>query len=160
LFWSYKQLAQASGSDLPQLVRRAKVVASKLSVQEPLAWISHELDGYPKDVALPSYRKVPSELKAQNPFHGLIPVEFQKADWVWEHFSITEVRQPIAEIVSLVAGNGTVLHGGLNPPEMDLLRKLGADVRLPMVRVMSKSAVERIIDGVRTPVLNWSVEVE
>lgn len=153
-------LAQSGSTDLSELLRRAKVVAVKLDLKEPLIWIDHELNGYPDKAALPTYRQVPSELRMKNPFHGLVPIQFEKADWVWKHFSSSPLRQSLGEIVELASGEGTQLHGVLSPPELELLSKLGCDVHLPIVRVIPKNTVAAILDAVRNQVLNWSLELE
>lgn len=43
-------------SDLETVLRKCRVLASKLKNQEFTAWVVRELNGYPEDAALPKYR--------------------------------------------------------------------------------------------------------
>ena len=153
-------LAQSGTTEVTELLRRAKVVAVKLNLKEPLTWIDRELGGYEKDAEIPAYRCVPSRLIGLNPFHGPIPVQFEHNDWVYEHFCTAKLTQPIGEIGALALGKGKELHSPLRPPEIQLLRDLGVDTDLPMVRSMAKTPVVAILDAVRNHVLGWSLELE
>src|SRR6266850_8013566 len=44
-------------SDLESLLRKCRVLATRLKHEELKNWVLFELDGYPKDVPLPDYRK-------------------------------------------------------------------------------------------------------
>ena len=44
-------------SDLETLLRKCRVLASRLKHEELKKWVTWELDGYPTDVSLPDYRK-------------------------------------------------------------------------------------------------------
>jgi hypothetical protein len=44
-------------SDLETLLRKCRVLATRLKHEELRKWVSWELDGYPQDVPLPDYRK-------------------------------------------------------------------------------------------------------
>ena len=44
-------------SDLETLLRKCRVLATKLKHEELKTWVACELDGYPPDVSLPEYRK-------------------------------------------------------------------------------------------------------
>jgi len=44
-------------SDLETLLRKCRVLATRLKHEELKMWVSRELEGYPRDVALPDYRK-------------------------------------------------------------------------------------------------------
>jgi hypothetical protein len=48
----------ASGDAVPvsTLLRKVKVIASRLKVGELESWVDHELAGYPPDAELPEYR--------------------------------------------------------------------------------------------------------
>ena len=63
----------ASECDVVRILRRAHVIAVKLSLKEFDQWISYELNGYPNQDTCPDYRKVRGVLKAFNPYHGWIP---------------------------------------------------------------------------------------
>jgi hypothetical protein len=154
-------LAQATTADLLELLRRAKVVAVKLVLDEPARWIDRELNGYPAGTVVPPYRRVPSALKAYNPYHGLIPVEFKEADVLFQHFSSIELRQPMGEVVEFASRQGGRLEANVSPSELAALHQAGADfVGMTVVRIISQTAVAAILDAVRNQILSWSLELE
>lgn len=77
------------------LLRKAKVVARMLKQAEWATWIDHELRGYPDDAKLPSYRVIRCELKARNPFRGLIPIIINHPEFA-EVVSTCSIGQPIS----------------------------------------------------------------
>ena len=45
-------------SDLESLLRKCRVLATRLKHDELKNWVTWELDGYPAEVPLPDYRKL------------------------------------------------------------------------------------------------------
>lgn len=89
------QLAIAEGEQpLTQLLRKAKLMAAKLNLEDVEQWIDYELKGYPPEVTLPGYRHITSiHLENHNPVRG----------WVFVgnlHLKL-DARQPVAELQSL-----------------------------------------------------------
>lgn len=62
---------------ITSILRKAKVLATKLGLQEFSKWIGFELEGYPDKESLPKYRIISGEMKAWNPFHGYVPIYFK-----------------------------------------------------------------------------------
>jgi hypothetical protein len=52
------------------LLRRAKVVATKLESHQFLSWIDREMKGYGPDDPVPEYRELSGIVEAWNPYHG------------------------------------------------------------------------------------------
>ena len=52
------------------LLRKALVVARKLSLADIQEWINNELNGYPAEVRAPEYREVRGQVRAWNPYRG------------------------------------------------------------------------------------------
>jgi hypothetical protein len=154
-------LAQASETDLGELLRRAKVVAAKLQLGEFDGWISNELNGYPPGADLPGYRKVASELKFFNPVHGFRPVVFDD-DLLHEYYSTTSVSQPIGEIAALSSKEASgILTVSLGPNERTDLVRLAPDLaHYEIRRTVSRSGVVAILDAVRNRILQWSLDLE
>ena len=69
----------ATDSTIPvtDLVRRAKILATRLEQKNELVWINRELNGY-MDLSwerLPTYRHLKGEIRAYNPFYkAWVPV--------------------------------------------------------------------------------------
>jgi hypothetical protein len=92
------------------LLRRARVLASRLSNQDFVAWIRNELDGYPADAELPKYRVLSVDARAHliigmyqlqraSVMASQIPEKFR----VWA--TTTFFRGSVSEIASLVAAD-------------------------------------------------------
>ncbi|ATB40478.1 hypothetical protein CYFUS_005927 [Cystobacter fuscus] len=159
-----QSLAQTSKTDIPELLRRAKVVAVKLRLPDLTAWLEHELNGYPDNQELPRYRKAPCELRMRNPFRGLMPVVWgPKSKDLAEHFSTINIRQSIGTLDSLLSriDKSGHLESHLTPQETGILIEISDDFRLmPAVRVIYPSAIDGIFDSVRNRILEWALNLE
>ena len=60
-----QKLATDGTQDITDLLRKAKLVATKLKLQRFLEWVDCELNGYVQ-VKVPAYRKIHAELKLKN----------------------------------------------------------------------------------------------
>lgn len=149
-----------SNAPIAELLRKAIVVAKKLSVREFDLWASNELSGYPSDVTVPPYRIIRGEIKAWNPYHGWIPVLMQDSEQA-ERLSMRANNQGVAELESLLKSKD---DGGLlqmpfsKSVEQSLMS--GMSVNLVPTLVVPRTAVVRILDTVRNAVLNWSLQLE
>lgn len=107
----------AGGDNVARLLRKCMILAHTLDSQELADWAKAELNGYPDDVELPSYRRLHCQSKGEfiGPFnswkgvfeipHWVIPVERRAA------FSSALAQQPIANYEDLVTngpGSGPV----------------------------------------------------
>lgn len=142
-----------------QLLRKAKIAAVKLGLKDFLIWINFELDGYANDAILPSYRTVPVELKAFNPFRGWLPVRFQDVE-TQNTLSSREVLQPLGELETLVkSGNNEDLRMTLSPEAYNAISKaISFDGEI--VTFVSSTSVEGILNAVKNKVLDVSLQLE
>ena len=84
------------------LLRKALVVARKLSLQEFQEWIEKELKGYPEGPEnIPDYRMLYGKVRAWNPLRGWEPVFFENSE-MGERLSQRKIAAPIAELEYLV----------------------------------------------------------
>ena len=70
--------ALSSDIDILSLLRKAYLIARKLSLSDFSEWLNFEMNGYPTTCDVPDYRIAYGEIKAWNPYHGWIPVIFDK----------------------------------------------------------------------------------
>ena len=79
-----KLQADAANRDIlvSDLLRLAKIIATKLDLKDALVWIDRELNGYMelKVDDLPPYRRLSGEPKAWNPVRGWQPIHFPDAE--------------------------------------------------------------------------------
>ncbi len=156
---------EALGSNVrvSDLLRRALLTARKLGVDDMRRWAESELNGYDSPEAIPKYRRVRGEIRAFNPHRGYIPVMVADAH-VREQLTVRPCLQSVAELEDLqVAATGpdTKLVMQLSPAiAMDML---GAEIRggihPPAVHIPA-AAITRILDVVRSTVLNWALDLE
>lgn len=85
------------------LLRKALVVAHKLSMREFEQWVTQEINGYGKDDQVPEYRQIHGQVKAWNPYRGWQPVTFKDPE-IGERLSVRPCGQSIAELESLFEG--------------------------------------------------------
>lgn len=143
--------------DILSALRKAKVIASKLSLLEFENWIDQELDGYHNDV--PEYRKVRGLMRAHY-CNTWIPVQMNEKleSKICEQY----MTQPISTILeyanekesgSLRLYPGAEMQNALNKL-YDL--PLGAEFALQP----ESGAVKAIIEAVKNALLNWTLELE
>jgi hypothetical protein len=161
-----QNLAQESSTDISELIRRAKVVASKLQLSGVTSWLNGELNGYAKIARedIPDYRWISSQLMLRTAYRNDIPMIFStNIAWAAEHFSRLELRGSVAEIASLLAqaNVGKRLTATLSPPEVDLLIKLEINIEQTVpYRVISHNALDGVLNAVRNRILDWALKLE
>ncbi|RYL27198.1 hypothetical protein EWP19_07385 [Acinetobacter piscicola] len=155
-----QELASDPNSNVEELLNKALLVSRKLKIKKFRVWCELELDGY-RGQEIPSYRKIKGELKAHNPFRGLIPFiippEFD------EIVTNVEIIQPIGEICNLVNTNNEKLIYTLTSEMIQLLMQMQTDyVGSPMMPklIIDVSQLMAIQTKVRNIILNWSLKLE
>lgn len=150
----------ASECDVVKILRRAHVIAVKLSLKEFDQWISYELNGYPNQDTCPDYRKVRGVLKAFNPYHGWIPTLIPDGEL---EKMICEKRVPnsISEIITLckTAENGLISE--FSGEQLELFNRM-FDSPLPMRYALhiSGASVMDIVEKVKNTILEWTLKLE
>lgn len=141
------------------LLRMALVVAHKLNISEFETWISKELNGYEKVIEVPEYRVVRGIIKAWKPFRGWQPLIFPDNE-TQETLSKRRFYHSIAEIeVMINRDKKDFLHMPYPPHiEKQLREAIGFDTEVTLM--IPISSVVRILDIVRTTILNWSLKLE
>ncbi len=139
------------------------MVATKLGIVEFRHWIENELNGYSKGSDVPSYRKVRSELKAHNPYHGWIPVIIEAPE-IAKGLSQRKVAQPISQLEALCYKDSERGVLQIRLPHDLLMRFFGNseefDWGMIPTLIVDQSQLLGILDAVRSEVLNWSLELE
>jgi len=105
------QAAAVDGkTDLGTILRKCKLLASRLGSQPLEDWLLWESNGYPDDVPVPDYRKWPLQLKGY--FAGYFGARITNAPIPWlslpekvrDQYEHYECRQSIAGIEAILAG--------------------------------------------------------
>ena len=140
-----QQLATDRSNDLTDLLRKALLVATKLRTDDFRQWITNELHGY-GDSKVPAYRTAQADLRAKNPYHGLIPFVIQDqrlADLILN----VELRESIGNYVHLLDSSHGMLVVQLSQAELSLLMS-GQRFPLEPVRIIGRNKLASVIDTV------------
>jgi hypothetical protein len=159
-----KLQAEAANPDasVTNLLRIAKIAATKLNVADALVWIDRELNGY-MDLTvddLPPYRRLTGTPKGYNPYHGWQPIQFPDAKTA-EKFSQAPIGLALGAIEKAVREQASA--GGYSFPYPPELKKLLQDALRPPADVhiaLESTQLWNIVDQVKNLILNWALELE
>jgi hypothetical protein len=150
--------ARVLDSSVPvaDLLRLAKVAASKLGLTDAVAWLDSELNGYEGNV--PEYRYLPQRLVYENKLYGWQPM--MVAD---ESMRFLQDPRPfsrgIREVEELSKDKSGAIFLSLPPDiEVTLSELTGLNARVQSQ--ISATSLVAILDAVRTRILDWSLELE
>jgi len=154
--------ASNPNSSVSDLLRKAKIVAVKLDLDEFHSWIEKELNGYDVQVQdeFPSYRIVHGETKAWNSFYGVWqPIMFPD-DKTYRLYSSRGVNQSVGELDNIMKSDSEGTIGMDFGPESKnrIMKAIGleADIKL----IVDRSAIAGILESVRNIILDWSLKIE
>jgi hypothetical protein len=137
---------------LPDLLRKALVVARKLGIQDFQTWAENELNGYEDSRLVPGYRRIRGTAQYYNIVHGWQPIMFGDRESE-DYWSLWLCLQSISEIGALAdqKSGSSILEVSYSAEGAQALCKgIGA----------SRSVSLTVLDSVRTIVLNWALKLE
>jgi hypothetical protein len=158
-----KLQAEAANPDasVTNLLRMAKIAATKLNLKDALVWIDRELNGYMdlKVEDLPPYRRPMGIPEGYNPVHGWQPIQFQsrKTADIYSQANIGIALGAIEKSVGDRTEGGYAVPYG--PEEKIAIQK---SLTFPMdVRItIQRAQLWDIVEQVRNLILNWFLELE
>lgn len=143
-------------SDIVSVLRKAHVIASKLDLSDFDNWIQNELNGYTDSKSIPPYREVVGEIKAHNPYRGLIPVLMPSN--IAKILNNMKLNNPISQIYELSKkGNGGTIELPTETAQI-LCEEIGTV--FPCYFIFSNHYLVGIIDSVKNTVLEWCIRLE
>lgn len=154
-----QRAAAEDATSITGLLRKALIVATKLSLEDFRLWIIDELEGYKSGRQVPEYRRVTGEVKAWNNVRReWMPFYLEGGDMNFLRRRLNGQR--ISELEDLIQNykEGGCLQMPFPP---DIAYKL-SDHELGFVPtlIVQKSQIVGIIDSVRNIVLEWSLRLE
>lgn len=142
---------------LTSLLRKVKVAAVKLGLNDTAGWVGAELDGYRKRP--PEYRILVGRLKWWNPYRGWLHVGFpdqQTAD----NFQTWPVHEAIPSLEATLGSDDTIYQMPMPPAVTNALSEsVGFHVTSAICEV-GRGALVGIVQHVRGSVLDWALELE
>ena len=156
-------------AEIASLLRRCRILAARLRNEDFKLWVQRELDGYPKDTALPEYRVLRTQSCGH--FFGPFGSGVKNAplplscipEKLREMVSTVEFREGVSALQNLVSSKGS---GRLQQQwSADLVAMVASNFYENMNlaqawKVISPSTIVGILDTVRNRILNFVLEIE
>ena len=131
------------------ILRTAKVISSKLGLNDIEEWIAAELNGYPDLESTPSYRRADGTLQVQNRYRGWIIVTGEGSIPPMPFgYSIPQIEEFSKQETVYIAPQTNI---PLSPPVY---------ASLPQRVVFSGTVFKGMVEAVRDRLLDWSRELE
>ena len=148
-----------TNASISALLRKVKIAAVKLSLDDALGWVQRELDGYKDKNDLPSYREVRGNPVGWNPYHGWQPMMFGD-ERIDEMVSEVTLFDPIGLYESMLQkGEAPTLLKPLPPGLVVQINNI-TGWNIPKAAIeFPKGALTNIVDQVRNLVLDWALEL-
>lgn len=157
-----QQIAMGSSTPLSEVLRTARVVASKLGLVEDLDWINHELNGY-DGATPPPYRRVRGDLRARNPYNGyMMPIRVLDPA-VTITLETTTTTQPVSELEHLLSQSSQQIQVRCPYNHREYIRSNAEEHQrewIDPVLIIPRNSLIGILDTVRNRVLEWSLDLE
>ena len=157
-----QELASDNGTEITELLRKALIVATKLSLLEFKVWVLSELNGYSDSSTLPKYRLIKGDVKVHNPVRGLIPFMIKAPD-LQDLMCRVRVTDSVSSIQHLMdsRNDGAIVFYFSAEQEAALMRAQGEYMTpLRPVRVVGANQLLGILQTVRTSMLEWALSLE
>lgn len=148
-------------SSISGLLMKAKLVASKLGLEDLTEWIDFELKGYPTRAQVPPYRRFSCPPQAFNPYAGWIPVDFGNtpAKLLYE-FKTVYTQESISNIEKHAMQTGTI-EMRMPEPLVEMIYAGSNDhVNFKISWRFSAVSLSSILATVRERILTWSLDLE
>jgi hypothetical protein len=157
-------VSDASDATKPvnQLLRRMKVAAVRLKLDDLEEWVEHELNGYPHGTPVPDYRIQSGIPMGEHVIHGHQPLNIDD-EATRALLRLLPIPQSIGSIESLIAqpGKGNSIYW-FNFPDHITARILDHNrgiLRSVGLR-LDESRLVDVVDAVRDRILTWALSME
>ncbi len=146
-------------SSVSDLLRKVKLAAVKLNLDEAVEWGERELTGYTKAEDVPDYRIIRGSMFSHPRFHGQMAISGDPETVI--KLSTQRLFEPIASLESLLdqESNGTLMIK-LDEWITHRINQLNGGSHHPIYIHFTRSVIVTIIDRVRNMVLDWAVGLE
>lgn len=150
-------LAIDDATGVPELLRRAMLISTKLGLRDFNSWVRNELYGYSGSEALPDYRNLVGVIKAFNPYRGHVPVQFADTE-LEEMLREVPLSSSVDHIQALLGGVGQLVYP-LHPQQQAIVRTL-VETPMDITRFVDRGQLLNVVSTVRNTVLRWSLDLE
>jgi len=162
--------ATSRDGDVPRMLRQCLLLGKRLGHTPLTTWVQYELNGYPTDVELPSYRQLRTRNCGlfENSYHRVtleIPLAFLPDD-IAENFKSANLRDGVGELAHLLAASQDGGDGRLQIPWLPEVTLLylkdmvqGGYCRRAWSEI-SASELAGALDQIKSKVLGFALDIE
>ncbi|MBQ6285597.1 MAG: hypothetical protein IJK67_04735 [Bacilli bacterium] len=143
---------------ITDLLRHCLIIARKLKQQEFVEWIYNELNGY-ENKEVPSYRKIPLNIKFLNPYYGWCPYVVTQKE-VCDNLSHMPIKITISEIEETTREKDNDIIRFSVPGELKKSLINTVEFETDFCYEGSRISMIKIIDAVKNEMLNWILSLE
>jgi hypothetical protein len=158
-----KLQAEATNPDasVTNLLRMAKIAATKLNLKDALVWIDRELNGYMdlKVEDLPPYRRLTGIPQGYNPVHGWQPIQFPDTKTA-DIYSQAFIGLALGAIEKSVGERSEGSYAFPYGPEEKIAIQQSLRFRVDVHISIQQAQLWNIVEQVRNLILNWALELE
>lgn len=157
-----QEMASDSQNHLPDLLRKALLISSKLGLESFKSWVISELNGYKSEEDIPDYRIIGSQLKVINPFHGYQPfiIEDGELARVVSEVRIFESVESLQHLISKSNNKNQLTFPFAPEQKAALMRMQSGFAQLEPTRIIGSNQVKSVLEQVRTQLLDWALQLE
>jgi hypothetical protein len=151
------------------LLRKCKILASRIHSDDFSRWIDHELVGYPEQEVLPEYR-VLRGVESHGHFAGVAGSAIRNAripsgslpEPLRQRITELHLREGIAQFEELLKGDQDPLH--VDWPS-DLIARVALEIYdgygcMAAWRIVPRATIAGLVDSVRNRILAFALELE
>ena len=155
-----------ASSDLSQVLRKAKVLASELRSEELGIWVDAELGGYPADAALPDYRIFGATNLGsfigptwQGP-HMPIPMAALPKAW-HEPLSMVQLRSGVRELQEMLSAESEYVEQWPADAIAAVAHEIYESASMYKAwKALPKAKLALVLDSVRNRLLNFLLDLK
>ncbi|MDM7956030.1 hypothetical protein [Blastomonas sp.] len=141
------------------LLGRVKICAVRLGLEDALAWVEGELNGYDCDGdKLPPYRVTQGITNAQDRFGRWTPIQFGDADLA-DKIAKVYYKEPVSSYEELLRSDANTFMIPIDNGLVNILAKSYGVEIIAMRNMVSRGAMHAIVQKARNLVLDWSLEL-
>lgn len=157
-----QEMASDSQNHLPDLLRKALLISSKLGLEDFKSWVISELNGYKAEEDIPDYRIIGSQLKVINPYHGYQPfiIEDGELARAVSEVKIFESVESLQHLISKSSGKNQITFPFAPEQKAILMRMQSGFAQLEPTRIIGGNQVKSVLEQVRNQLLDWALQLE
>ncbi|GFM27185.1 hypothetical protein [Novosphingobium sp. PY1] len=144
--------------NVADLLRRVKLAAVKLNLQDAIEWVDSELNGYVAVDSIPSYRHITGRVMVHDPYKGLYPLAGNSR--IIDKLGKAPLRESISALEEVTSGENSDLMVPLPRGIVEKINNSNGGYHCDINNHITKSSVVAVIDHVRNLVLEWSLALE